>query len=185
MRGLAVWQSNKRMHRTVTPLAVARVAPAGDAQRYPDYRMKPNPVWLLTLLLGLGTFSGCSETFHSSYPDKAAAIQDGAIARGWVPAWLPESALAIRETHNLDTNETWREFELPATEILELDHSCSSLSRPPSLPRRAPGWWPATLSGDEHRFYRCHDDDGFDAYLAWKPEVHKGYFWRSRFGAAG
>jgi len=28
--------SNKRMHQTVTPLAGARVAPAGDAQRYAD-----------------------------------------------------------------------------------------------------------------------------------------------------
>ena len=43
---------NKRMHLTVTPLAAARVAPAGDAQRYTDKRsMSRYTITILALLV--------------------------------------------------------------------------------------------------------------------------------------
>jgi hypothetical protein len=67
--------------------------------------MSRSVTWLVLLICGLALYSGCSERFESSYADKAAAVEDGAVRRGWIPPWVPESATAIREVHDLDTNE--------------------------------------------------------------------------------
>jgi hypothetical protein len=46
------------------------------------------------------------------YPTFAAALADGAVARGWIPPWIPESARELREVHDLDTNERWLVFQM-------------------------------------------------------------------------
>jgi len=46
----------------------------------------------------------------NKYDSKAAAQQEQAIQRGWIPSILPESAYEIAETHNLDTNELFGSF---------------------------------------------------------------------------
>jgi hypothetical protein len=47
---------------------------------------------------------------ESHYPDRAAAVADGAIKRGWLPEWIPMSATGIDEWHDLDTNRTVASF---------------------------------------------------------------------------
>jgi hypothetical protein len=53
---------------------------------------------------------GCGETRSSSYPDRGAAVADGAVLRGWLPEWLPSTASEIEEWHDLDTNRTIASF---------------------------------------------------------------------------
>ena len=59
---------------------------------------------------------GCSERPVSEYPTFRAAERAGAVERGWIPASLPVSAHALWEQHDLDTNQVFLRFELPASE---------------------------------------------------------------------
>lgn len=38
------------------------------------------------------------------YDTHADAVKDGAIQRGWIPTWVPNTTTNIHEAHNLDTN---------------------------------------------------------------------------------
>ena len=57
--------------------------------------------------------SGCEETVTASYPTYADAERAGAVARGWIPSFVPRSATEIREVHDLDTNQQWLRFRVP------------------------------------------------------------------------
>jgi len=70
-----------------------------------------------------------NDVLDASYAGRAEAEAEGAIARGWVPEWLPATASNIREVHNLDTNESALAFSLPA----------GAKWRPPSSCRPAAG----------------------------------------------
>lgn len=67
----------------------------------------------IALLLPMGIVLSCNqlETAETRYTGYADAAAKGAIAAGqWLPSWLPETALGIREVHNVDTNLVWVEF---------------------------------------------------------------------------
>jgi hypothetical protein len=53
----------------------------------------------------------------SEYDDLADAQADGALERGWLPAFLPPNTRNIREAHNVDTNARWLEFSAPVREL--------------------------------------------------------------------
>ena len=55
----------------------------------------------------------CAETVTASYATYSDAEQAGAVARGWIPAFVPHSATEIREAHELDTNRQWVRFRVP------------------------------------------------------------------------
>ena len=65
---------------------------------------------LLALLVGA---SGCSEVMGASYATYGDAERAGAVARGWIPSFVPRSATDIREVHDLDTSEQWLRFRVP------------------------------------------------------------------------
>jgi len=156
--------------------------PAADAQRYLGKTMNHRVIWCALILGGLTLSGGCSERFESTYADKAAAIQDGAIHRGWIPGWIPESATALREMHDLDTNEVWLAFDLPHGDE-SVPGECSLLTDAVSgLPNRNPKWWPDELSSSDdesrqYRVYRC-ETDRQRGYLAVKPGAARLYYWR-------
>ncbi len=50
---------------------------------------------------------GCDDRQESVFANVKDARASGAVARGWVPNDLPESATDLRERHDLDTNEVW------------------------------------------------------------------------------
>jgi|GEM_PF-5771378 len=55
---------------------------------------------------------GCTNTVVSeTYANIGEARTDGAIARGWLPAWLPASTTNIIERHDLDTNRSATIFQ--------------------------------------------------------------------------
>jgi hypothetical protein len=55
----------------------------------------------------------------SEYPTLAAAVQDDAVRRGWLPPFLPDSAVNIRIYADLDTNWFAIRFLVP---LSEADH---------------------------------------------------------------
>jgi hypothetical protein len=67
---------------------------------------------VLTVLLA--SAGGCSEVTGAFYATYADAERAGAVARGWVPSFTPRSATDIREVHDLDTNDQWLRFRVPA-----------------------------------------------------------------------
>lgn len=92
---------------------------------------------------------GCSDSIESYYPTKDAALDAGAIDRGWIPAALPDIAVDLREQHDVDTNEVWLRFRIEtevSSFIAELE-PLSSLCRGHRL-RSAPRWWDTRMKGD-------------------------------------
>lgn len=53
------------------------------------------------LLLSL---AACSEQVDETYPTWAEAQRAGAVERGWIPTFVPQSARQIRDRHDLDGN---------------------------------------------------------------------------------
>jgi hypothetical protein len=95
----------------------------------------------LFLLSIIALAGGCSEMVESSYATYADAERAGAVGRGWVPAFVPRSATAIREAHDLDTNDQWLRFRLPDGDTLgavgavalPLNEARLSTGKPPAI----------------------------------------------------
>ena len=109
-----------------------------------------------SVLLSLSTLltvmvAACSDFKDSSYASMADARRAGAVDRGWLPDLLPDSAINIRERHNLDTNQTWCAFELTPAAVATLRSRLSPMKSADLMNTtvRAPGarWWPAVLEG--------------------------------------
>ena len=56
------------------------------------------------------------EDFSVHYATSAEARADRAVARGWLPDVLPDSAFDIDEEHNIDTNRGGGTFRFTATD---------------------------------------------------------------------
>lgn len=105
--------------------------------------------------------------FHITYPDYEAMVDDGALERGWVPDFVPESSTDFEESHNLDTNRSWMRFSAPTAELDAMLAGLEPISgEKVTFPRRPPGffvtWWPADLTGgaqkdSKYAFYRCNE----------------------------
>ncbi len=74
--------------------------------------MKQAPVAVFCALL-ISILIGCrsSHDQESSYPVLANAKKDGAIARGWIPEFLPNNSRNIHEVHDLSPSTVWCAFE--------------------------------------------------------------------------
>lgn len=136
-------------------------------------------------LLALSCFS-CYERRDGYFNDLSEARAKGAVERGWVPGFLPESSSLIREHHDLDTNEIWGTFRFDPSE------SPAFLSRLAQLgPQSAPfvrnpesiHWWPKRLTGEiqivelaEEGFSVWREDvAGF--FFAINPKSGEGFYW--------
>jgi len=142
-----------------------------------SYRSHP----LTTLLVATAfALAACAETFEASYATLAEAQAAGAVARGWVPDWLPPGATGIREVHNLDTNHFMVRFSVPKGTAFQPPKPCEpvALNVPPKPPfNRA--WWPSDvpasgLTTHRHAFFGC--DRTFVAYSAAQGE---GFVWHA------
>lgn len=106
--------------------------------------------------------SGCMEVASTEYADRNQAISRKAIGISkWLPAWLPEDAVDIRETHDMDTNESWLIFR-PTSRTLTLPEDCRPTGSPempdaPTLrrfPKFARNAW-SRASDHAGVFYLC------------------------------
>lgn len=130
------------------------------------------------------------------YESYAAALDADAIGQGrWLPSQLPVSAVGIRETHDIDTNEVWFSYASASSRPPE---ECSKLLADQlRLPRSRwvheveeffRGLKDVQASG-RASFYSCHDA-GYDYYLVIDPERNLAYGWSlggyaERFGQPG
>lgn len=125
--------------------------------------------------------AGCDESPEVYYQTFEAVVTDGAVSRGWVPAWLPKSANEIHEKHDLDTNQSLLAFRFNASEKVEVGGDCERID--PYKPKGPPfkvSWWPSDvpaskLSTYRHSFYSC---EGGKAFLALSEKQGEGFYWR-------
>lgn len=135
------------------------------------------------VILVLSTFA-CREDFETSYRTYHDALADGAITRGWLPAWLPPTATDIVEWHDLDTNATFASFDYGSAPTTTFLSTCEPTSRTPlpSQPRSAS--WPRDRS--DLQFYSCAEKTRFadgrvevrEAWVAIDRKRTRAYFWR-------
>ena len=100
--------------------------------------------------------SGTLDVVETAYADAAAARTVGAVARGWVPDWVPPQATDLRGIHSLDTGESALRFTLAAHHAWAPPLACRPV--PPSsviAPRWRRDWVPALSPGD--RVFGCPD----------------------------
>lgn len=90
------------------------------------------------------------ETPVEHYATRAAAEQDGAFRRGWLPTAIPPSAFDIHEVHNLDTNAQAARFRFRTPDLedfkaqLEPVAGASAANLSMQIPRDV-DWWPSHL----------------------------------------
>jgi hypothetical protein len=104
---------------------------------------------MLILVAGAGLLYR-TENVVSKYATYADAERDRAIARGWIPSFVPPSARAIREVHNIDSNRQWLRFELPEPDARRMVAALSPISfhearARAEAPPRWSGPWPSEL----------------------------------------
>jgi hypothetical protein len=129
------------------------------------------------LLASLLLFA-CSDAFERTYKTRTEAEYDGAIAKGWVPDWLPEYAMEIREVHSIDTKALMVRFSYPKERELRVPRSCvptTAASAPPSPFKRA--WWPESVpergaGGERYAYHRCGEQ-----YVAILGSEGEGFVW--------
>lgn len=61
--------------------------------------------------------SACGEVSDERYSDFNAAKADGAVQRGWIPTFVPQSAYDIHDVHDVDTNAQSLGFKVPASDL--------------------------------------------------------------------
>src|SRR4030095_237499 len=93
----------------------------------------------------------CSEQLHHTYKSGVIALSSDEARRGWVPEWLPRQASDIRLQYDLDTNERWLRFTLPADERARLTPYLQPMTEKEIMelrirsPRSADWWFDALI----------------------------------------
>jgi hypothetical protein len=124
---------------------------------------------LFTLLLtGLSACIPIDEV-ENSFDNYGQAEDAGIIESGWIPAWLPETAVDIQEKHNLDTNAGLLFFT--TVDQFTIPEGCDAAGITPSATLTAE-WWPGAKVM-EMPVYSCGD-----GFLAVDEASSTIYFWR-------
>ena len=107
--------------------------------------------------------AGCTDdVLDASYASRSEVEADGAIARGWVPKWLPVEATHIREVHNVDSSESALAFRLPAGAGWRPPSPCQpATGSKPRGPRFNREWIPEL--DDRATYYSCPGEEGAGA----------------------
>lgn len=117
--------------------------------------MKTSILFFTLILFFLGCSSGSSK-FYATHAD---AVADDAIARGWVPGFLPQDATDIYERHSVDTGGVAVIFFAPnggfLKEFSRLDHSSVAAAEGAFSLVHSPAKYPHGVS---NYYYRCGDE---------------------------
>ena len=99
-----------------------------------------------SLLLACAAFGACSETIDTTYKTRAEAEFAGAVSAGWVPEWLPQEAMQIREAHSTGTKAMMIRFTFPPEREVNVPSTCllivAAAAEPPPFER---AWWPKSV----------------------------------------
>jgi hypothetical protein len=124
--------------------------------------------------------TGCGEYQETAYADLAAAKADGAVERGWIPKWVPETSVKIQEAHDLDTNQSALALQFSPEEHWSPPPSCKQVTRHdlPARPTR-PSWWPADVPPSaivthRHAYFACEEN----SFVAVSQSQGELFHWR-------
>jgi len=129
-------------------------------------------VSLLAAVLAL-TCVSCERTSQSiaTYDE---LVQRNALQSGWFPAWLPASSQAIREAHDVDTNQSMLSAQV-GDPSWRLPASCQAVATAPKAPF-SKDWWPTDLARDRGwQLFSCARGEyaathaGQKLVLHWRP----------------
>jgi len=146
----------------------------------------PRRLLVPAALCGLLLLS-CRKTTESSFPDLASARREATEA--WLPAYLPQSATALRERQDARSGETLLAFTFDPADPFLTGAPCATVaeadvSPPPRLGRIS--WWPRTLLSDRRgglRLFRCdattRAGDDRPAWLALDVARGEAFLWRA------
>lgn len=133
------------------------------------------PLFATVLCVGLACILvACRGSRRESfYPALADADKDGAITRGWIPNFLPDSSRTIHELHAISPSTEWCAFEFAPTDSQGLRKALKSVVALPAsvsrVPRPSVLWWPTVLEGNlDTEKVRS---EGFDLYVVVAPET--------------
>ena len=132
--------------------------------------MKKLTIILLSLTMMMLTACQFSETPESTFADYEKTAVSGLIDRGWIPDWLPVTAVNIHEKHDLDTNASILTFETGAAFAAPI--GCEPTTNSPAAAFEA-SWWPQVME-ESWSLYECGDQ----TYLAVETAETAVYFWR-------
>jgi len=104
------------------------------------------PRWSTSRLAALVLcLAACDETQRASYATYEAAAQAGAVQRGWIPSFVPQSAIEMTEAHDLDLNTQRLRFRIPLGDVPRMTAGMEPL---PLAEASAPSVRSPALSGD-------------------------------------
>lgn len=114
-----------------------------------------------------------SDRRESFYPSLNYAEKDGALDRGWIPEFLPESSRSIHEVHDVSPSTTWCAFDFSPGDSQDFRKHLNSVTLLPHsvghVPSPGVSWWPPALQGtlDVEKIHAA----GFDVYVIERPET--------------
>jgi hypothetical protein len=138
-------------------------------------------IWtLLVIASAVGAWlivSGKMQYMEREFADYGAAKAAGELEKGWLPAFLPETATVIKVINNTDDKSALASFKY--AESLDIT-GCKELPLPEATlpPERVVLWWPEELTGKgnaqaDYAFFKC--GIGQAAVNDGKKEV---YYWK-------
>ena len=138
----------------------------------------PSAVLSKSLLLACTVLAACSETIDATYKSRSEAEYAGAISAGWVPEWLPQDAMQIREAHSAGTKAMMIRFTFPTGREVNTPTTCQQIAAaaavPPPFDR---AWWPKSLpevgaTMQKYEYRRCANQ-----YVAVLQSEGVGFVW--------
>lgn len=123
-----------------------------------------------------------TQSSYSSY-DEISSIPN-IFEAGWVPRWLPVSATQIKESHDIDTNESWLTFRIsPSDDFYKgckeiKNYDTASLIKAHSEPNRFHEFYDdlvGAIKDSTVNFYSC--DSNYYRILAIDHIESHGYIW--------
>jgi hypothetical protein len=144
-------------------------------------RKKNILIWTALIILSMVSawfiVSGKMQYMEREFADIKAAKAAGELEKGWLPAFLPGDAAAIKVINNTDNKSALVSFSFSAAPDMA---ACKEMAlKDATLPaERVVLWWPEELTEKEkveagYAIFKC--DDGQAGVNGGKKEV---YFWK-------
>jgi hypothetical protein len=110
-----------------------------------------------TSLVLLVPLAACDDTIASNYRTYEEALADNAVRRGWIPSYVPHSAVEILEIHDVSNNTQRLRFHAPVDDLREMVDTVPPVPRDQlpeyrgALPRAPWPWIDESNPGSEER----------------------------------
>ena len=126
--------------------------------------------WLLALAICL-VVTGCCDCVTSRYANLQEARDDDLFNRGWLPEILPESAMAIRTSIDLDLNTSEGEFTIAIEDFDVFIKQLSTVRKPYGRhanhieKMQKKGYEPFNYTEELTWFFFCARESGHCTYM--------------------